>query len=111
MNNRPTLIDLGTVLCNTTFSGGNLTITNSNGVIESLSDLQFIAYWRYGNENGDLVMEKSLIVGGIDIVEIEPFKLFTVSGTYFLNIFSKSSQGDLFEIYRAKITLSNSKTS
>ena len=109
---RPTLIDLGTAACGTTFPGGSLRIrkqlADNSLVSEPLDHLTFRAYWRRASDSGTLVKEEELQLATADTVVLPPFSLFNVADNYFLTVFSTSEGGDKFEIYRGKISLSAS---
>lgn len=109
---RPTLIDLGTAACGTTFPGGALRIRkqlpDNSLVSEPLDHLTFTAYWRRTSDSGTLVKQEDLELANPDTVVLPAFSLFNVADNYFLTIFSTSEGGDKFEIYRGKISLSAS---
>jgi hypothetical protein len=115
MNNRPTLIDIGTKAAGTTFPGITLRIRKEIGdgstIIEPLDNLTFRAFWRRATDSGTLVKDDILEKVGPDMILLPSFELFSIPGVYFLTIFSFSEGGDKFEIYRGKIQVAPSAAS
>lgn len=115
MNNRPTLIDIGTKAAGTTFGGITLRIRkkmpDGSEMIEPLDNLTFRAFWRRDSDSGTLVKEDILEKVGPDMVILPSFGLFATPGIYFLTILSFSEGGDKFEIYRGKIQVAPSPAS